>query len=257
MRVYRPADALLKELGVTEPRDIDVEAIAYHCGVVVRYRHLDGCAARIIGRGNRAICSVDPNCSRRRRRFSVGHELGHWMHDRGKAGYLCQKRDLRTPWGVFESPEARANRYAADLLMPAKMFKPAASKRPMTLDTANELSDLFRTSLTATAIRLVELGSYPAMVVCHGQEGRRWYAPGPDIPRFLRPLEELSPDTEAFDLLFGHATHSRPLDVGAEAWIDHRASERYRVREHSLRIAEDTVLSMLWWKDEAQIVDLT
>jgi hypothetical protein len=173
VKIYRSPEGLLKELGITQPKEIDVEAIAFYCGVLVRYRHLDGCAARIIGRADRAICSVDPAGSRRRQRFSVGHELGHWMHDRGKAGYLCQKKDLRTPWGLLQSPEARANRYAAELLMPASMFKSAAHNRPMTLDTVSELGVGFKTSLTATAIRLVELGSFPAMVICHGIEGRR------------------------------------------------------------------------------------
>jgi hypothetical protein len=176
VKIYRSPERLLKELGITEPKEIDVEAIAF-CGFLVRYRPLDGCAARIIGRADRAICSVDPACSRRRQRFSVGHELGHWMHDRGRTGYLCQRKDLRTPWGLLESPEARANRYAAELLMPALMFKSAAHNRPMTLDTARQLGFVFKTSLTVTAIRLGELGSLPAMVICQGIEGRRWYAP--------------------------------------------------------------------------------
>jgi hypothetical protein len=33
--------------------------------------------------------------------------------------------------------------------------------------------------------------------------------------------------------------------------------ERYRIRERSLRIAWDTVLTMLWWREEAPIVDLS
>lgn len=94
------------------------------------------------------------------------------------------------------------------------------------------------------------------MVVCHGREGRRWYALGPGVPRVLWPHQELSPATEAFDLLFGSTDNGRPTDVGSDAWINHRNAERYRIRQHSVRIAEDTVLTMLWWKDEAQIVDL-
>ena len=44
-----PAERLLQELGVTEPDEIDLEAIAYYVNARVRYRRLDGCEARIIG----------------------------------------------------------------------------------------------------------------------------------------------------------------------------------------------------------------
>ena len=42
------AERLLQELGVTEPGEIDLEAIAYHVNARVRYRPLDGCEARIV-----------------------------------------------------------------------------------------------------------------------------------------------------------------------------------------------------------------
>jgi hypothetical protein len=253
---YRPAETLLKELGITEPHEIDVEAIAYHCGAVVHYRPLGGCSARIIGRGDTAIISVEKNSPRGRQRFSVGHELGHWMRDRGKAIFLCQKTDLRSPWDYRRDPESLANEYAANLLMPDFMFKPAARGREMTLHTAGELAELFQTSRTATAIRLVQLGSYPAIVVCYDMKRRLWYSRGPDVPYFLRPHQELSPNTEAFDLLFGKTSHSRPMRVDAADWIDHSSSERYDICEHSVKIGDDMVFAMLWWKDESQIVDL-
>lgn len=43
-----PAERLLQELGITEPSEIDLDAIAFHAGARVRYRPLDGCEARIM-----------------------------------------------------------------------------------------------------------------------------------------------------------------------------------------------------------------
>ncbi|MEA3275322.1 MAG: ImmA/IrrE family metallo-endopeptidase [Pseudomonadota bacterium] len=254
--VHRSPEALLEELGIAEPSEIDIEAIAYHCGAVVRYRHLDGCAARIIGRGDQAVISVETHTKRERQRFSIGHELGHWVRDRGKAVYLCQAADLRSPWNNQQNPESRANDYAANLLMPAFMFRSAAKGRPMTFETVGDLAEDFQTSQTATAIRLVQLGSYPAMVACYGMEGRRWYSAGPDIPYYLRPHRELSHDTDAFDLLFGKIGSTRSRLSDAASWIDHRSSDHYTVHEQSIRISDDAVLALIWWKDEAQLVDL-
>ncbi len=84
MTVLNATQDVLKELGVTEPSEIDVDAIAWSLGVRVKYRPLDGCEARITGNGDKAIITVNSRSSRRRKRFSVAHELGHWKYDRGR-----------------------------------------------------------------------------------------------------------------------------------------------------------------------------
>lgn len=258
MTASQSAEAVLRALGIIDPNDIDIEAIAYHCGATVRYRPLDGCAARIIGRGNRAIISVDANEHHPgRRRFSVAHELGHWMLDRGRT-LLCQPRDLRAPW--YDHPqlnrEAMANRYAADLLLPVFLFKPAAATLEMTFDSVDTLTNSFQTSATATAIRLVDYGPYPAMLVCYNTSGRCWFTRGPDVPETLWPVRELPQQTYAFDLLFDDKPYPTPVLSDAEDWIDHRSSHDHTIVEHGIKIASDTVLVMLWWRDEEQLTNL-
>jgi len=63
--------------------------------------------------------------------------------------------------------------------MPEFMFRLRAEKRPMIFDTASDLADTFDTSLTATSIRLVDYGAYPAMLVCSDRRGVRWFCRGP------------------------------------------------------------------------------
>jgi hypothetical protein len=76
------AERLLQTYGITEPEEIDIEAIAYDQGAEVRYRKLDSCEARIIGYGSRAVITIDSDAHPRRKRFSLGHELGHWIQDK-------------------------------------------------------------------------------------------------------------------------------------------------------------------------------
>ena len=71
-----PAETLLQELGVTEPSEIDLEAIAFYVNARIRYRSLDGCEARIVGNADQAIITVNQNSQWRRKRFSIAHELG-------------------------------------------------------------------------------------------------------------------------------------------------------------------------------------
>lgn len=82
--IFRSADALLQDLGITEPDELDLRIIAQHCKATILFQPLEGCAARITGNEERAIITIDSNSRVERQRFSAGHELGHWMLDRGK-----------------------------------------------------------------------------------------------------------------------------------------------------------------------------
>jgi Zn-dependent peptidase ImmA (M78 family) len=249
--------ALLDELGVTEPTEIIVEAIAQHCGATIVYEPLDGCSARILASGDRAIITVDANAPLGRQRFSAGHELGHWMQDRGRVAFSCTEKNLVRDWDG-ENPERRANRFAANLLLPGKMFERASAGMPPTLESARSLANTFNMSLTATAIRLVELGPLPAMIVCSEKTGRRWFFRSRDVPKELWPLERPGAGTVAMRLLTGGTgRRSAPETVDADEWIDHMDASRYAIVEDSVIAMDGTVLSLLWWKDEAQILAFT
>jgi len=242
---------LLDELGVNGPEEIDIEAIAHHCGCKVRYRHLDGCAARLVGAGDQAIISVDEDSGPERRRFSVAHEIAHWMIDRGKL-FECQKADLRMPWSRATHPEARANAYAADLLMPERLFLPTACNKPVTFDTVDQLRKIFTVSRTAAAFRLVQIGNADCMLVCHGHEGRRWFVGSRRVDGHFWPHQQLSKESDAYAILQGEAGSGRSQTVDADDWIEHRSAGEYEIREHSVRAGE-VVLTLLWWKDSTMI----
>lgn len=255
-RPISPAN-LLYELGIEDPRDIDVEAIAQHCGATIVYAPLKGCAACILGYGDRAIITIDSASSPARRRFSGGHELGHWMHDRGKAALACTDSQFTSEW-FSENPEKRANRYAADLLMPVHMFQPRTQNHPISFHTVEELANTFQTSTTATAIRLVEYGSFPSMVLCSNVRGRTWFTRSDIVPRTVWPHESLGRDTVAFGLHRSAAIMPPgPTVVNAAQWINHPRSNNYTICEDSVRITPNLVLTLLWWKDERQVLDLT
>ncbi|HEV2855673.1 MAG TPA: ImmA/IrrE family metallo-endopeptidase [Thermoanaerobaculia bacterium] len=245
--------ALLQELGITEPQDIDIEAIAQYCGATIVYESLHGCEAQIVGKGDRAIIAVRKDSPHSRQRFSGAHELGHWMCDRGRAAFACIEKAFLREWSK-DNPETRANRYAADLLLPEPLFKIDARGKDMLLVTARELADRYQASLTATTIRLVELGSFPGMVVCMEQGRRRWFVRGPDVPSSVWPVEKLQRGSLAYELMEGGKAVG-PIDVEASNWIDHPDAERFPISEDSVR-SGDFVLSLLWWKDERQLLGL-
>src|SRR5687767_3486985 len=114
-------------LGIDDPRQIDLQAIAWCVGAEIRFAALESCEARIIGFGERAIITVDRRSGPARARFSIGHELGHWNYHRGRSS-ICRSDEIGSHSQSVAHPERIADSYAADLLMPAYLFRPAAQR---------------------------------------------------------------------------------------------------------------------------------
>jgi hypothetical protein len=61
-----------------------------------------------------------------RRRFTIGHELGHWiLHRAGQTSLFCRHAAVEpdTSKPALLVPEDEANRFAAALLMPARLVQ--------------------------------------------------------------------------------------------------------------------------------------
>jgi Zn-dependent peptidase ImmA (M78 family) len=250
---YEP-ETLLASLGIQQPKDIDIEVIAEFCGATVMYEPLSGCEARVLGTGGRAIITVNSESLEPRRRFSAAHELAHWVHDRGKIAAACTAATISNSWGTDR--EARANTYASDLLLPKSMFVPRVKGRDITFATVDLLREEFNTSMTATAIRLVRQGPLPSMLICSSSQKREWFVASSEVERRLWPRRDMGLNTAAYELLQGRSVPDRAQDVDADEWIDHEDAEEYVVREHSRKIGDGRVLTLLWWKDQGQVRDL-
>ena len=257
MTLRRTPSSIWHDLRISTPEEADIEVMAYFCGATVKYRHLTSCAARIVGKGNKAIITVDQSSRPERQRFSVAHELGHWLHDRGEMVFNCHTADISpNRYKNYETdPEAAANRFAAELLMPSLLFREVATSLPITFETANQLARLFQVSETAAAVRLVELGSFPSIIVCHGIKGYKWSWRHPELPFSVRVRRLLSKHTEAYRLLRDPSyAPPGPSEVDADDWVDHATGGEYVVTEDSIRLDSRTTLSLIWWHDESALI---
>jgi hypothetical protein len=90
------------------------------------------------------------------KRFSIGHELGHYFLE-GHCDHLLPmdgKHESRAGFHTGDKYEMEADHFSAGLLMPRKLFKKAIDQQRTTgLKAVQALSDLCITSLTATAIQ--------------------------------------------------------------------------------------------------------
>jgi hypothetical protein len=248
------AEQILQALGIEEPGEIDLEAIAWRMGVTVRYRPLDGCEARIIGDGSRAIATINERSTWKRQRFSLAHELGHWKYHRGRI-LVCRADDIGRHNEHAAPAEKAADGFAADLLMPRYLFEPVAAAYPkLTFQTVREIGRIFQTSRPATAIRLIEGRHSPALLICHGTNGRKWFVRSPDVPGCWFPRKDLDSESSAFGILFGgKPDDATPRKIGACRWFQRQEAGHYEVREQTIRTVDGEILTLVLIEDEAML----
>ena len=73
------------------------------------------------------------------------------------------------------------------------------------------------------------------------------------MPEFFYPCRDLDRDSFAHDVLYGKKRKTGVHKVGADAWIDRWNADRFEVVEQTMKIADNEVLTMVWWQDESQI----
>lgn len=244
------AERLLWSYGITEPGHIDLDAIANNHGADVQYRPLDGCEARLLARGEKAIISVNIASNEGRQRFSLAHELAHWICDRKTGSFLCAKEDIGPQNAEAKSVEAYANSYASQLILPSYLTAQWAHKKRVNLETASAMAKDFNASLTAAAIKLVKGASIPACVACHSQSKLIWFQKSTIFPFDFFIAKELHHDTNAFKLVFGATSNmSRPCKEPANRWISGRDAYRLNVDSQSVKLPDGTVLTVFTMLD--------
>jgi hypothetical protein len=244
-------ERLLWRYGVTKPEHINLDAIAEDQGAPVRYAPLCGCEARLVAIGKKAAITVNSGSRPERQRFSVGHELAHWR-DRHTGGFQCAQEDISPQNVKAKSAEADANAYASQLLLPSYLVDPWILGRKTSLDTAKQLGQDFRASLTASAIKLVKRSAVAACVLCHKQRGLSWFAKNDAMPEDTYIPSELSHETAAFGMVFEDGERmSRPSVEPASRWVSSQALRTAEVESQSVRLSEGVVLTVIAVKTSA------
>jgi hypothetical protein len=241
----RPAEQLLVKLGISDPVDIDLPAIAFCVGAEVQYRRLIGCEAQIIGFRDRAVIYVDDRVKNPRRKFSTGHELGHWYHHRGRS-FVCRADDIGKPADITsKNAERQADAYSGDLILPTFMVEPKlGSLGDVTLDGIVTLAQQFSASLTATAIRIIRLTRQPLILIAQDLAGKRWQWPSLGAGT-LRVREDIDLRSSATVSLAGANRIGAAKKEPANYWFDRRHVEQFDVRVQSVRTAEGEALTLL------------
>ena len=122
-RIRKLATQLVAEHAIIAP-PVDVERVASSRGASIRYDDLGEGVSGILVRGHpgKAVIGVQRSHSLQRQRFTIAHELGHFLlHDGDEVHvdhvFRVNYRSDRPQDGV-QIEETEANVFASELLMP-------------------------------------------------------------------------------------------------------------------------------------------
>jgi Zn-dependent peptidase ImmA (M78 family) len=160
------AKAVLKQVGdVGLP--IPIEDIAYAVGITdIQEVETKGFEGALIAPDHKrdGVILINRNSRLERRRYGIGHELGHFLnpwHKPPEGGFRCTKADMfaRADGGASRlRMEKEANEFSAELLMPATLFQRDLRKlKSPGLEHIVALAKRYATSKFATAWRFVDL----------------------------------------------------------------------------------------------------
>jgi Zn-dependent peptidase ImmA (M78 family) len=171
-QIEKRADAVLDAAGIKGP-SINVEDVARALGITVREESTTAdVSGALFRRDGRVVIGVNPHHVPNRRRFTIAHEIGHFVLHRDDL-HMDDTRAYSSEPGIThrllrdqvssmatDPKEIEANRFAAALLMPVWMLKESLDsyESPLKQEDIERLAGKYEVSFQAMAFRLSNLG---------------------------------------------------------------------------------------------------
>lgn len=142
---------------------------------------------------SKGVILVRANANPQRRRFTIGHELGHFLLPwHRQLQFSCTTENIKDITGDTKAArgqemEQEANAFASELLMPTDVFKKLQrSFGEPDIEQVQSLAAYFDTSIEATARRFMNLSDFPIAFVFSHNGNIRYWTRGPEFPYVLR-----------------------------------------------------------------------
>lgn len=170
--IDKSADELITKFKIkTAP--VPVKDIALQLGIdLIEYNLGDGASGVLVIDNGHATIGYNPNDPLARQRFTISHEIGHYIHHREENSLFVDKnfliRKFRNPNNTYSSEEYKqeqqANNFAASLLMPKSFLEAEMAKIDMDdyneLELIEYLAKKFQVSIAAMSFRLSNLNLF-------------------------------------------------------------------------------------------------
>jgi Zn-dependent peptidase ImmA (M78 family) len=225
---------------------------------------LDGMLLLDVSKNQSLICVNNRIIDQARKNFTTAHELGHFcMHCYERNTFYCSSDSVESFKSSIDPIELSANEFAAELLMPAFIYKPLIDSIDADWDCIKELANKSQTSLQSTAIRFVDLTNAACCLIMSKDRRIMWFRKSAEFQPFVQMEGRLlSRDSIAYSIFKGNEPSDHFEDVKANNWVSGRGVNKYtEILEWSLPInSYGQVLTLLYdeegiagWDEEDEI----
>lgn len=164
-----------------------------------------------------------------RERFTVAHELGHYLLHRGQAeSFRCATDDVVDR--VLKQREWEANEFASYLLMPIDDFRTQVEGKAFSLDLLGHCADRYGTTFLASAVKWIEFTSVLATLVVARDGFVLWSKPStPAVAKHL--MFRSGREVPCAALIAGATAELRPEPKKHPpgVWMPHSETTEYAI----------------------------
>lgn len=186
-----------------------------------------------------------------RKKFTCAHELGHLTMDIGVDGgtFQCAGKDMESFSKKIDAVEVRANRFAAELLLPKFLIETSVKDNELSWKSIKDLAASGDVSLTAAAKKFIEHTDEACALVVSENKLIKWFQASPN---FLFKMDMdgrvLSDASKAHGMFANGRAMPDFEEVAALTWISSGSAKRDdKILEWSLPLdSYGRVLTLLW-----------
>lgn len=197
------ARQLLEDIGFDDITDIPLATIASFLGAIIIEEPMELADGKIIRGKTQTIIKINSTIfSEEKKRFTLAHEIGHFLlhnildlhDDTSKSMNWFQHLENQAKRG---KQEYEANDFAAELLMPERIFRNEFQGKKFSPDLLKELALRFRTSITSVIFRIFKLDLYPICIVYMHRGKVKYWLKSTDLYVYIKNINQLPPPEDS------------------------------------------------------------
>jgi Zn-dependent peptidase ImmA (M78 family) len=224
MKIANPAAKakarlLLDKYFIEGPAELNLERLANAENLIIEEAELNNYLGMINFGSGYGIIKISKDIREYgQKQFVIAHEMGHFYTQNCNHKH-CNSNDLLA-YKADNGYENDANQFAAELLMREEWFTDFTTGRRFNLELLKDISEYFKVSMTAAAIRYAESGITPIAIILSKDAFVYASIINTNFPfQFVPKGFKVNEFSNAYDFYHGREMSEEPDEILADAWF--------------------------------------
>lgn len=255
------AKRLLEEIGFDEITDLPMHQFVSGLGATLIEEPLTNSDGKIVRGRKKTLIKINSGILyEEKKRFTMAHEVGHYLlHD-----HLEVHNENSNTLNWFHNAEKQmqkgiqeweANDFAAELLMPEKVFRDEVAGKSFSPKLLSDLASRFKSSITSVVFRIFQLDIRPIFIAFIHNGKVRYWKKSDDLKGWVKDIIMLPPPDESVakeyidsDYNFIYLGEDKQQPIYKSTWFDLKENqEDSDFYEYCIPTKQyKTIISVVW-----------